>query len=105
MTVALLVRVSADDETPRAARVRSNSGPIIHAILPLAQENIYIFEPVVDEDELHSSLMTPFELTHAAEIVHREYDGEGIATMNPFRPGSLDLHDLHWTLLRQPRPR
>ena len=49
-------------------------------------------------------LLTPFELAHAAEIVHRESDRKASTAMTPFLSGSLDLHGLHWMLLRQPAP-
>ena len=102
VTVALLARVSATDEAQCRARALQ-LWIDLYAILPLAQENIYVTEPVVDEDELRS-LLTPFELAHAAEVVHSESQGEGVSTINPFVTGSLDLHALHWVLLRQPAP-
>ncbi|MEO8394370.1 MAG: DUF87 domain-containing protein, partial [Chloroflexota bacterium] len=102
VTVALLARVSAGDESQCRARARQ-LWTDLYAILPLAQENIYITEPVVDKAEL-LGLLTPFELAHAAEIVHSESQSEGVSIINPFLSGSLDLHALHWVLLRQPMP-
>lgn len=102
VTVALLVRVSAQDEAQCRARALQ-LWTDIHTILPLAQENVYVFEPVVDEDELQA-LLTPFEPVHAAEIARREFESEGVYTVSPFTPGTLDLHNLHWVLLRQSAP-
>ncbi len=102
VTVALLVRVSAQDEGQCRARALQ-LWTDINAILPLAQENVYIFEPVVDDDELQA-LLTPFEFAHAAEIVHREFDMGGVYTVSPFMPGTVDLHNLHWVFLRQTAP-
>ena len=102
VTIALLARVSADDEAHCRARALQ-LWTDLYSILPLAQETIYLIEPVVDEAELHSLLM-PFELAYAAEVVHYEADVEGVSTITPFLTGSLDLHALHWVLLRQPAP-
>ncbi len=98
LTVALLVRVSAGEEAACRARALQLWGDI-HAILPLAQENVYVFEPVVDEDELQA-LLLPFEPAHAAEIVRSAYEG----AYAPYAAGTLDLHNLHWVFLRQPAP-
>ncbi len=98
LTLALLVRVSAqnaDDARARALQLWTD----IHAILPLAQENVYVFEPVVDGGELQA-LLTPFEIAHAAEIARREQD----EVYAPFVAGTLDLHNLYWMLLRQSAP-
>ncbi|HVU10735.1 MAG TPA: type IV secretion system DNA-binding domain-containing protein, partial [Phototrophicaceae bacterium] len=98
LTLTLLVRVSAqgeDEARDRALQLWTD----IHAILPLAQENVYVFEPVVDGDELQA-LLTPFAVTHAAEIARRA-QAEVYA---PFVPETLDLHNLYWMLLRQVAP-
>lgn len=102
VTVALLARVSAPD----AAACRARALQLwldIHAMLPLAQESVYIFEPVVDEDEL-TSLLKPFPFEHGAEIVRRELLLDGVYTVHPFTSRSLDLHNMHWMLLRQHAP-
>lgn len=102
ITVALLARISVPDEAECRARALQLWADI-HAVLPLAQENVYVFEPVVDEDELHA-LLTPFELAHAAEIVRTEVTIDGGSAFHPFLPGSVDRHSLHWALLRQRAP-
>ncbi|MBK9745990.1 MAG: ATP-binding protein [Chloroflexi bacterium] len=102
MTVALLARVSAP--TPEICRAHAlQLWTDMHAILPLAQENIYIFEPVVDEDELRG-LLTPFEYAHTAEIARRETDANETKFIAPFTPGTFDIHNLHWVFLRQSQP-
>lgn len=102
MTVALLARVSAG--TPDVCRAHAlRLWTDMHAILPLAQENIYVFEPVVDEDELRR-LLTPFEYAHAAEIARRETDANEAKFIAPFTPGTFDIHNLHWVFLRQSQP-
>lgn len=99
LTVTLLVRVSSGDEAQCKA-LALQLWTDIHSILPLGQESIYIFEPVVDEDELRL-LRAPIEFSHAAEIVRREVDS-GVYT--PYAAGTLDLHNLYWNLLRQSAP-
>ncbi|MCK6576710.1 MAG: type IV secretion system DNA-binding domain-containing protein [Anaerolineae bacterium] len=104
LTVAVLARVSAVDEATCRALALSLWGDI-NAMLPLAQENVYIYEPVVDEDELFS-LLSPFEPLHIAEIARRETHGSaaGVYTVNPFISGSPDLHNVFWMMMRQPAP-
>lgn len=76
----------------------------LRTALPLAQEGIYNFDPIVDELELQSYLQ-PFEISHAAEIKRRESNPEidGVYSIAPFVPASLDIHNLMWVLLRQPK--
>ncbi len=102
MTVVLLARVSsASPDTCRAHALQLWTD--MHSILPLAQENIYVFEPVVDEDELRH-LLTPFEYAHTAEIARRETDANETKFIAPFTPGTFDIHNLHWVFLRQSKP-
>ncbi|MBL8130279.1 MAG: type IV secretion system DNA-binding domain-containing protein [Anaerolineae bacterium] len=104
LTVAVLARVSAVDEATCRALALSLWGDI-NAMLPLAQENVYIYEPVVDEDELFN-LLSPFEPLHIAEIARRETHSSaaGVYTVNPFISGSPDLHNVFWMMMRQPAP-
>ncbi|MBK8026940.1 MAG: hypothetical protein IPK19_37525 [Chloroflexi bacterium] len=104
MTVAILARVSAPDEVTCRALALSLWGDV-NAVLPLAQENVYIYEPVVDEDELFS-LLAPFEPLNVAEIARREgHTGAGsVYTVNPYVSGTPDLHNVFWMMMRQPSP-
>lgn len=102
ITVALVARVSAQDEATCRALALSLWGDI-NAMLPLSQENVYVYEPVVDEDELFS-LLSPFEPVHTAEIVRREGMNSGVYTVNPFITGTPDFHNVFWMLMRQPSP-
>ncbi len=102
--VALVVRVTdstAEIAARRAKRVYHDLLPS----LPLSQENIYVFEPVVDQHEL-TTLLEPFQSDDISQIVRRESSPEqdGVYTVAPFRVGTRDLHGLMWTLLRQAAP-
>lgn len=105
LTAAFVIRVSAPARDG-ARRVASGVWSTLKTLLPLTQEYVYAFEPVADEGEL-DSLLWPFEPASIAEIARREdvphHDGERYAVY-PFTAGSLDLHNLCWTLLRQPVP-
>ncbi|WP_119071509.1 type IV secretion system DNA-binding domain-containing protein [Aggregatilinea lenta] len=105
LTLAILGRVSAADPDICEA-LALNLWQTVRSMLPLVQEYIYDFEPVADEAELQA-LLVPFEPSTVAEIVRREdvpqHAGDRYAVY-PFTPGSLDLHNLCWTLLRQPTP-
>jgi len=102
--IALLARVGGEDSescTTRAMELWRD----LRAALPLVQDGVYSFEAVADHAELGSLLM-PFDIEHAAEIVRRETspDVDGVYTTAPFMPGSMDLHNLFWSLLRQEKP-
>lgn len=105
LTAALIVRVSAQTGDT-ARRLATGAWATLRTMLPLTQEYVYAFEPVADDDELNA-LLYPFEPTSIAEIVRREdvprHDGDRYAVY-PFTAGSVDLHNLCWTLLRQPSP-
>lgn len=105
LTLALLVRVTADDRaTCRALAL--DLWHTLHDVLPLVQDHVYLFDPVVDEDELQR-MLTPFEPGYIAEIVRREdvpqTRGDRYA-IYPFTGGAVDLHSLCWALLRQKMP-
>ncbi|MFP4322591.1 MAG: tetratricopeptide repeat protein, partial [Anaerolineales bacterium] len=102
--VALLVRVTDGDAEVAQRRARRVYRDLLPS-LPLSQDNIYVFEPVVDEAELDSLLM-PFQSDDISQIVRRESTPEqdGIYAVAPFRVGTRDLHALMWTLLRQSAP-
>ncbi|MBN2304910.1 MAG: type IV secretion system DNA-binding domain-containing protein, partial [Anaerolineae bacterium] len=105
LKVALLVRVSAPDaDTCRA--LAFDLWQTLAGILPAAQRHVYNFEIVTDETEL-ATLLEPFEMVDISEIVRREdvpqQDGDRYAVY-PFAPGTLDLHNLCWALLRQKTP-
>lgn len=103
LTAAFIVRVSAQSE--KAARDLAHGYWLtLKTMLPAGHEHVYAYEPVSDEDVL-DTLLRPFKPVSVAEIVRREevpqQDGERYAVYR-FTPGSLDLHSLCWTLLRQP---
>ncbi|MBI5959813.1 MAG: type IV secretion system DNA-binding domain-containing protein, partial [Chloroflexi bacterium] len=105
LTLAFLVRVSAPDETT-CRELALNLWWTINSVLPLAQDYIYDFQAVADETEL-KSLLVPFDATNIAEVVRREevplQDDDRYA-IYPFTPGSNDLQNVCWTLLRQKVP-
>lgn len=104
--LALIARTSADDDAT-AEQMARQLWLTLKEILPLRREFAFIFEPVIDETEL-DSLLTPFEIGAAAEIVRREdlpsatNDRYAVYPYTP--PLSLDMHNLCWALLRQPGP-
>ncbi len=102
LTVALLARVSAAD-VESCHELALHLWETLSSALPLAQEHIYGFEPVTDAAELEA-LLAPFEPAGIAQAVRLEETpqqaGERYAVY-PFTPGSLDLHNLAWVLLRQ----
>ncbi|MCC7206825.1 MAG: hypothetical protein IT323_05940, partial [Anaerolineae bacterium] len=105
LSITLMVRVTADSEA--AARgLAGHMWPVVRDVLPSTQDHTYLFEPVVDEAELRY-LLEPFADAEAAEVVRREYvpqqDGERYV-VHPFLPGSINLHNLCWALLRQKAP-
>lgn len=104
ITIALLVQVNAQDAQTCEQQAHQVYRDLM-ASMPLAQDNIYVFEPVVDEEELQS-LLTPFEPAHISEIVRHENDptDDGLYSVTPFTPGTLDMHNLLWALLRQSQP-
>ena len=105
LTIALLVRVSAPDEDACRA-LALDLWNTLRGILPLAHEFVYGFEPVVDEAAL-TALLEPFEPATVAEVVRREdvpQENNSRYAVYPFSPASRDLHNLCWTLLRQPAP-
>lgn len=101
----LLVRVTASN-AESCQQLAYNLWDTIHTILPLTQDFVYSFEPVADPEAL-ADLLAPFEPVTLAQIVRREdvpqADGARYAVY-PFTPGSLNLHNLAWALLRQPVP-
>lgn len=103
--MALLVSISAESVETCQHRAL-DLWYTVRGLLPAQQDYVYQFEPVVDSQEL-ASLLTPFEPTGIAEIVRRETtqdrSGEHY-TVYPFVPGTTDLHNLCWILLRQPAP-
>ncbi len=102
--VVLLARIANRDE--EAVRMQAMSvWADLRSSLPLTQDGVYIFEAVADDAELQTYLL-PFEIDHAAEIVRRESSPEldGVYTIAPFLPGSVDMHNLLWVLLRQGKP-
>lgn len=102
ITIALIARVSAQDEATCRDLALSLWGDL-YAMLPLGQENVFIYEPVVDEGELQT-LLTPFDEMHTAEIVRRDGVSDNVYTVNSFTPGTPDLHNVYWTLMRQTAP-
>ncbi|NLX17648.1 MAG: hypothetical protein GXY45_11885, partial [Ramlibacter sp.] len=105
LDAALLVRISAA-EADECQQLALEFWRTVRNVLPLAQDFVYNFEPVADEQAL-LALLQPFEPAVIAEIVHREsvprLDADRYA-VHPFTPGSMDLHSLCWALLRQPAP-
>lgn len=103
LTAAFVMRVSAPTEEAACAEA-SRYWTTLKTMLPAGHEHIYAYEPVTGEETL-KSLLQPFKPVSVAEIVRREevprQDGDRYAVY-PFTPGSLDLHSLCWTLLRQP---
>lgn len=103
LKLALVVRVSAESGVTCERRAL-DLWYTVRSLLPAQQNYVYHFEPVIDQEEL-SHLLVPFEPTGIAEIVRRETpagrDGEHY-TIYPFVPGTADLHNLCWMLLRQP---
>jgi len=105
LTMALLARVSSDNATA-CKTLALRLWNALSSILPLAHDHVYGFEPVVDADELRS-LLAPFELNSMAEIMRRENvpdSAEDHYAIYPFTPGSINLHNLCWALLRQKSP-
>ena len=105
LKVALLARIPAESEAICEQRAL-DLWQSLKSLLPAQQDYVYGFEPVVDADEL-TFLMEPFEAGDIAEITRRKsLAGATNAhyAVYPFRPGTLDLHNLCWTLLRQPAP-
>ncbi len=106
LTLAIVVRTSADDAT-NAEQMARQLWMTLKEILPLRREFAFIFEPVIDENELDSLLM-PFEFGAIAEIVRREdlpSAGNDRYAVYPYTPPlGLDMHNLCWALLRQPGP-
>ncbi|MBX3063565.1 MAG: type IV secretion system DNA-binding domain-containing protein [Anaerolineae bacterium] len=102
LQIALLVRLNANSD----AECRDQAEALwsmLRDVLPSAHDHVYSFEPVVDELEL-IGLLTPFELEQSAEIVRRQKvsQHELVApTLYPLLPGTRDLHNLCWSLLRQ----
>ncbi len=72
----------------------------MRAHLPMAEQFIYQYEPVFDEEEL-DMLIEPFEMRDAAEIVRRTATAEGAYAIQLFTSGMTSLENLAWTLLRQ----
>ncbi len=71
--------------------------------LPAAEHYIYQYEPVYDEEELQT-LLEPFPVRDAAEIVRREtWQGDAYA-VQPYSTSMTGLEDLTWVLLRQSEP-
>ncbi|MDX2160050.1 MAG: type IV secretion system DNA-binding domain-containing protein [bacterium] len=102
--IALLVRIGS--EVPDLCRMQAlELWSDLKTALPLTQDGVFMFEPIPDEPELRT-LIAPFTVDHAAEIVRRETnpDSDGVYTAAPFLPGSLDLHNLLWVMLRQDKP-
>ncbi len=105
LVIALVMRVSAPD----AASARNQATGLWHTLrnsLPLEQEHVFNFVPVVDEAEL-ARLLTPFPASRVAQIVRREdmiYEAGGRYVVYPFTPGTTDMHNVCWALLRQPEP-
>ncbi len=99
--IAFLVRVGSET----AEQCHAQAAELWHdlrAALPLTQDGVYIFEAIADQSEL-LSLLEPFEIDHAAEIVRRETapESSGMYTIASFMPGSMDLHNMLWVMLRQ----
>lgn len=105
LDVALLTRVSAPDEGA-CHDLAQSLWTTIRSILPLEQANLFTFEPVASLLEL-DLLLEPFKAEGVAEIVRRESPpiqaGDRYAVF-PFIPGTSDMHNLFWALLRQPDP-
>ncbi|MBZ0274978.1 MAG: tetratricopeptide repeat protein, partial [Anaerolineae bacterium] len=105
ITAAFLGRVSAQGED-ECRTLALNLWRTLRDILPAVQAYTYFFEPVVDENEL-TALLAPFKVTNVAQIVRRESVPQGNGdryAVYSFTPGSLDLQNLCWALLRQPAP-
>lgn len=105
LSIAFLVRVSAPTET--AARdFALSQWRTIKTMLPLGHEHVFAYEPVTDAAEL-AALLRPFRPDTVSEIVRREsvpQRGGDRFAVYPFTASGLDLHNLCWTLLRQPVP-
>lgn len=100
--VALLARVSSVD-SEAARRLALALWNDLNVMLPMSQENVFVYEPVVAEDEL-ARLLHPFELAQTAEIARRESSVGGVYSVSTFMTGTPDLHNVHWTLMRQAAP-
>lgn len=72
----------------------------IRAHLPMAEQYVYQYEPIYDEEEL-SALLEPFEIRDASEVVRRAAYTEGAYALQIFTSGMTSLENLAWTLLRQ----
>jgi hypothetical protein len=100
--VAIMARVSAPDEATCLARAHALWADL-NAMLPLVQDNVYIYEPIVDEALLHATLQ-PFEIAQMAEIARRESGAGSVYSVSTFLTGTPDYHNVHWMLMRQPAP-
>ena len=68
--IVLIARVSAEDEA--ACRQRAlNLWQTLHSMLPLSQDNIFMFEPVSSAFEL-DTLLEPFPIAGLAQLARRE---------------------------------
>jgi hypothetical protein len=100
--VVIMVRVSAADEVTCLARAHALWADM-NAMLPLAQDNVYVYEPIVDETMVRAMLQ-PFEVAQVAEIVRRESGTGSVYSVSTFLTGTPDYHNVHWMLMRQPAP-
>ncbi len=103
--LVLLARVSAADEAA-CHQQALNLWEIVRSILPLSQENVFMYEPVSSAAELEL-LLEPFAIASMAQVVRREQAPSQVGdryAVFPFRSGTPDVHNLLWALLRQPHP-